>query len=63
MKRFPTIDLSLTLSLVTVLGMAMAAAGRWLPSGAFVALELPGLVLVYLAGGLPTGWQIGRAHV
>ena len=67
MKRFPTIDLSLTLSLVTVLGMAMAAAGRWLPSGAFVALELPGLVLVYLAGGLPTGWralsELWRARV
>ncbi len=42
MKRFPPVDLSLTLSLVTVLGMAMAAAGRWLPSGAFDALELPG---------------------
>ncbi|WP_323009857.1 cation-translocating P-type ATPase [Paracoccus sp. (in: a-proteobacteria)] len=67
MKRFPTIDLSLTLSLVTVLGMAMAAAGRWLPSGAFDALELPGLVLVYLAGGLPTGWralsELWRARV
>ncbi|MCJ1903283.1 MULTISPECIES: cation-translocating P-type ATPase [Paracoccus] len=67
MRRFPTIDLSLTLSLVTVLGMAMAAAGRWLPSGAFDALELPGLVLVYLAGGLPTGWralsELWRARV
>ena len=57
MKRFPIIDLSLTLSLVSALGMAMAAAGRWLPGEAFGALELPGLVLVYLAGGLPTGWR------
>ncbi|MFN8684115.1 heavy metal translocating P-type ATPase [Paracoccus sp. P2] len=67
MKRFPPVDLSLTLSLVTVLGMAMAAAGRWLPSGACDALELPGLVLVYLAGGLPTGWralsELWRARV
>ncbi|MEF9602186.1 cation-transporting P-type ATPase, partial [Paracoccus sp. PXZ] len=55
MKRFPPVDLSLTLSLVTVLGIVMAAAGRWLPSEALDALELPGLVFVYLAAGLPTG--------
>ena len=67
MRRFPTIDLSLTLSLVSALGMAMAAAGRWLPGEAFGALELPGLVLVYLAGGMPTGWralvELWREHV
>jgi len=57
MKRFIPVDLSLTLSLVTVLGMALAVTGRWLPGGAFDALEPPGLVLVYLAGGLPTGWR------
>ncbi|KRW93584.1 heavy metal translocating P-type ATPase [Paracoccus sp. MKU1] len=57
MKRFPPVDLSLTLSLITVLGIVMAAAGRWLPSEALDALELPGLVFVYLAGGLPTGWR------
>lgn len=31
MKQFPSIDLSLVLSLATVLGLAMAAAGKWLP--------------------------------
>ena len=54
MKRFLPIDLSMVLSLVTVLGMAMAVAGRWPPSEALGILELPGLVIVYLTGGLPT---------
>lgn len=54
MKQFPRADLSLVLSLATVLGTAMAAAGRWLPGGGLDALEVPGLVTVYMAGGLPT---------
>jgi len=57
MKRFPPIDLSLVLSLATVIGMAMAVAGRWPPSEALGILELPGLVIVYLACGLPTAWR------
>ena len=67
MKHLPPLDPSLALSLATVLGLAMAAAGKWLPGEAFGALELPGLVLVYLAGGLPTGWralvELWREHV
>ncbi len=59
-------DLSLVLSLATVLGMAMAAAGRWPPGEAFAVLGPPGLALVYLAGGLPTAWRalaaLWRSH-
>jgi heavy metal translocating P-type ATPase len=61
MIRFPPFDLSLVLSLAAVFGMAMAAAGRWLPSEALGILELPGLVIVYLAGGLPTAWRASSA--
>lgn len=61
MTRFPPFDLSLVLSLAAVFGMAMAAAGRWLPSEALGILELPGLVIVYLAGGLPTAWRASSA--
>ena len=57
MTKSSSIDLSMALSLATVLGLAMAAAGRWLPGEAWAPLEDPGLVLVYLAGGLPTGWR------
>jgi len=54
MKRFLPIDLSLDLSFATVLGMIMAMAGRRLPHDGLGVLELPGLVIVYLTGGLPT---------
>lgn len=57
MTKSSSIDLSMALSLATVLGLAMAAAGRWLPGEAWAPIELPGLVLAYLAGGLPTGWR------
>ncbi len=67
MTKSSSIDLSMALSLATVLGLAMAAAGRWLPGEAWPPLEDPGLVLVYLAGGLPTGWralsELWRARV
>lgn len=67
MKRFLPIDLSLALSLSTVLGLAMAAAGKWPPGDGLGVLELPGLVIVYLAGGLPTAWRalsaLWRRHV
>ena len=67
MKRSLPVDLSLVLSLATVLGMAMAVAGRW-PAHEFLgALLAPGLALVYLAGGLPTAWravsELWREHV
>lgn len=57
MKRFLPTDPSLVLSLSTVLGMAMAVAGRWPPSDMLGALQIPGLSIVYLAGGLPTAWR------
>jgi len=67
MKRILPIDLSLALSLATVLGLAMAAAGKWPPGDGLGVLELPGLVIVYLAGGLPTAWRalsaLWRRHV
>ena len=46
MKRLPSIDLSLVLSLATVLGMAMATIGKWPLNDALGVLELPGLVLL-----------------
>lgn len=67
MTKSSPFDLSLALSLATVLGLTLAAAGRWLPGEAWGALTVPSLVLVYLAGGLPTGWralsQLWREHV
>lgn len=57
MKRILPMDLSAVLSLATFLRMAMAAAERWPPSETLGILELPGLVIVYLAGGLPTAWR------
>lgn len=50
--------LMLPLTLVTVLGMGLAAVGAFLWPGPHGAL---GLWLVYLAAGLPTGLSAGRA--
>jgi len=67
MKRSLPVDLSLVLSLATVLGMAMAVAGRWPAHELLGALLAPGLALVYLAGGFPTAWravsELWREHV
>lgn len=67
MKPFQSADLSPILSLATVLGMALAVAGWWLPHDGPEALSAAGLVLVYLAGGLPAGWRavsaLWRRHV
>ena len=67
MKRSLPVDLSLVLSLATVLGMAMAVAGRWPAHEILGALLAPGLALVYLAGGFPTAWravsELWREHV
>ena len=67
MKRLPPFDPSLALSLATLLGMALAVAGRWLLRDGADAAFGAGLALVYLAGGLPTGWRavsaLWRKHV
>ncbi|WP_035030659.1 heavy metal translocating P-type ATPase [Aquamicrobium defluvii] len=47
----------MSMTALTVLGMLMAIAGTWLPGDRFAILNLPGLALVYLAGGLPTAWR------
>ncbi len=57
MKRLSSFDLSLALSLAAVLGLALASAGLWLGGGRLGSLVTPGLVLVYLTGGLPAAWR------
>ena len=52
-KRLSSFDLSLALSLAAVLGLVLASAGLWLGGGRLGSLVTPGLVLVYLTGGLP----------
>lgn len=67
MKRLSSFDLSLALSLTAVLGLALASAGLWLGGGRLGSLVTPGLVLVYLAGGLPAARRaltaLWREHV
>ncbi|MRX51352.1 cadmium-translocating P-type ATPase [Paracoccus sp. S-4012] len=67
MKRLSSFDLSLALSLAAVLGLALASAGLWLGGGRLGSLVTPGLVLVYLAGGLPAARRaltaLWREHV
>ncbi len=57
----------MVLSLLTVLGMIVAVVGTWFFGGGLDFLNLPGLTLVYLAGGLPTAWRalstLWREHV
>ena len=55
--RLKQFDPSSTLSLLTMFGMAVAGFGRWPINDAMAALMAPGLILVYLAGGLPAGWR------
>ncbi|MBB1498120.1 heavy metal translocating P-type ATPase [Paracoccus sp. MC1862] len=57
MKRLSSFDLSLALSLAAVLGLVLASAGLWLGGGRLGSLVTPGLVLVYLTGGLPAAWR------
>lgn len=49
---------SVALTLITGVGLLLALTGTWLLSGdiAWVLTSL-GVVLVYLAGGVPTGWR------
>ena len=67
MKRLAFADLPLALSLATVLGMGLAALGRWPLHESLAVLVFPGLALVYLAGGVPAGWRalgaLWRDHV
>lgn len=66
MKRvwfdFPTL-----MSLLTVLGMTLATVGTWLTVDALAGLRVPGLALVYFAGGLPATWRalsaLWREHI
>ncbi|GHE60368.1 heavy metal-(Cd/Co/Hg/Pb/Zn)-translocating P-type ATPase [Camelimonas fluminis] len=56
MKRF-SFDLPTCLSLVTVLGLLLAATGIWGPAGGHALLKWSGVTLVFLAGGVPTAWS------
>lgn len=66
MKRL-SFDTSTMMSLLTVLGMILAAAGTWPPVEGLAVLRWPGLALVYVAGGVPaTGsalLALWREHV
>jgi cation transport ATPase len=57
----------MVLSLATVLGMVLAIVGRWLFGGELAFLDRPGLVLVYVAGGMPAAWRalaaLWREHI
>ena len=53
---------SVLLTAATILGLVLAAAGYWLVGDMGGApLALTGIVLAYLAGGVPTGWRALRA--
>jgi heavy metal translocating P-type ATPase len=66
-KRLSSFDLSLALSIAAVLGLVLASAGLWLGGGRLGSLVTPGLILVYLAGGLPAARRaltaLWREHV
>jgi len=66
MKRV-SFDLPTFMSLLAALGMILAMAGSWLPGEGLAILRWPGLVLVYLAGGLPALWSavsaLWRDHI
>lgn len=67
MKRSLSLDFPIALSLVTALGMVLAIVGRWSFGGELAFLNLPGLALVYLAGGMPAAWRalaaLWREHI
>ncbi|CEG09832.1 Zinc-transporting ATPase [Afipia felis] len=66
MKRM-SFDLLTFMSLLAALGMILAIAGTWLPVEGLAILRWPGLVLVYLTGGLPATWSavsaLWRDHI
>lgn len=58
MKKLIPTDTPTILTAVTVVGMVLATLGLWPLDGQAASLaSLVGLVLVYLAGGVPAGWR------
>lgn len=56
--RRVTFNLSVVLTALTLLGLAIALAGSWLIAGdAGERMIAFGAVLAYLAGGVPAGWR------
>lgn len=66
MKRM-SFDFPTLMSLIAVLGIALASAGSGLPVEGLSVVRQPGLVLVYAAGGLPAAWSalsaLWREHI
>jgi Cd2+/Zn2+-exporting ATPase len=53
MKQPSKLDAATLLTIITVVGMIMAAFGKWGPEG-LRWMEIVGVVMVYIAGGVPT---------
>ena len=66
MKRL-SFDTQTLMSVLTVLGMILAIMGTWPLVEELAMLRWPGLLLAYLAGGLPAAWSalsaLWREHV
>jgi len=56
MKRL-SFDTQTLMSVLTVLGMILAIMGTWPLVEELAMLRWPGLLLAYLAGGLPAAWS------
>jgi Cd2+/Zn2+-exporting ATPase len=57
-RKLFTADRTMILTILTVIGMLMAIVGLWPLQGVAAELSsLVGLLLVYLAGGLPAAWR------
>jgi heavy metal translocating P-type ATPase len=57
-RKLFTADRTMILTVLTVIGMLMAIVGLWPLQGVAAELSsLVGLLLVYLAGGLPAAWR------
>lgn len=55
-------NLSAALTAVTIVGLAVALAGSWLLDDQLgLRVSVGGAALVYLAGGVPTGWRALKA--
>lgn len=58
MQKLLAADRAMMLTAATLVGMLAATLGLWpLQSATAAWVSLAGLVLVYLAGGLPAGWR------
>lgn len=66
MKRV-SFDFQTVMSAIAVLGMMLAVIGTWPAAEGLSILRSPGLVMVYLAGGLPATWSaltaLWRDHI